>query len=138
MLVKLDNEYQEILFLEAWYCFTLSIYNWKLFEFITNWKLNNCQRGRPARNIEHDSPEITKKQIQLQIDSIIYYFPCSFIFCTMWILPHNKEHTAAFHNFPNLNFTQPGVEPHHVPSTRKLLKLKYLFMVHCKNLHFHM
>ena len=66
MLVKLDNEYQENLSLEAWLSnntnkvvSTPSIYNWKQFEFITNWKLNNCQWGR---NIEHDSPKITKKK----------------------------------------------------------------------------
>lgn len=123
MLVKLDNEYQENLSLEAWLSnktnkvvSTLFIYNWKLFEFITNWKLNNCQWGR---NIEHDSPKITKKIHHFQ-----FFSGLNILF--MWILPHNKEHTAAFHNFPNLNFTQPGVEAHHEPSTRKLLELLYL------------
>ena len=124
MLVKLDNEYQENLTLEAWLSnktnkvvSTLFIYNWKLFEFITNWKLNNCQWGR---NIEHDSPKITKKQLH----HFQFFSGLNILF--MWILPHNKEHTAAFHNFPNLNFTQPGVEAHHEPSTRKLLELLYL------------
>ena len=127
MLVKLDNEYQENLSLEAWLSnktnkvvSTPSIYNWKLFEFITNWKLNNCQWGR---NIEHDSPKITKKS-----NSIIFNFS-AFNILFMWILPHNKEPTAAFHNFPNLNFTQPGVEAHHEPSTRKLLELLFLSIV---------